>query len=40
MLARLTQSLLLTPDGPPVVGTPAQMRAFAESVLVPMIRGT
>ena len=39
VLARLTQSLLLTPDGPPQVQTPAQLRAFAESVLVPMIRG-
>lgn len=39
VLARLTQSLLLTPDGPPVVRTGAQMRTFAESVLVPMIRG-
>lgn len=39
VLARLTQSLLLTPDGPPQVRTRAQMRAFAESVLVPMIRG-
>lgn len=40
VLARLAQSLLLTPDGPPQVRTPAQMRAFATSVLVPMIRGT
>jgi AcrR family transcriptional regulator len=40
VLARLTQSLLLTPDGPPRVRTRAQMRSFAESVLVPMIRGT
>lgn len=40
VLARLTQSLLLTPDGPPVVRTPAQMRTFAESVLVPMLRGS
>lgn len=40
LLARLTQSLLLTPDGPPAVRTRAGMRRFAESVLVPMIRGT
>ncbi|MDG3015576.1 TetR/AcrR family transcriptional regulator [Speluncibacter jeojiensis] len=39
VLARLTQSLLLTPDGPPVVQTSAQMRVFAEAVLVPMITG-
>ncbi|MBS9535822.1 TetR/AcrR family transcriptional regulator [Mycobacterium sp. M1] len=39
VLARLTQSLLLTPDGPPQVQTPAEMRAFAEAVLVPLIRG-
>lgn len=38
-LARLTQSLLLTPDGPPQVATPDQMAAFAQAVLVPMIRG-
>lgn len=40
VLARLTQSLLLTPDGPPQVRNRAQMRTFAQSVLVPMIRGT
>lgn len=39
VLARLTQSLLLTPDGPPQLRTHAQMRKFAETVLVPMIRG-
>lgn len=39
VLARLTQSLVLTPDGPPTVQTPAQMRQFAETVLVPMITG-
>lgn len=39
VLARLTQSLLLTPDGPPQVSTDAQMRVFAEAVLVPLIRG-
>lgn len=40
VLARLTQSLLLTPDGPPQVRSAAQMRSFARTVLVPMIRGT
>ncbi|MEO6793550.1 MAG: helix-turn-helix domain-containing protein [Mycobacterium sp.] len=39
VLARLTQSLLLTPDGPPQVRTPAEMAAFSASVLVPLIRG-
>lgn len=39
VLARLTQSLLLTPDGPPQVRTAAEMRVFAETVLVPVIRG-
>lgn len=39
VLARLTQSLVLTPDGPPIVQTPVQMRQFAETVLVPMITG-
>lgn len=39
VLARLTQSLLLTPDGPPHVATDEQMRAFAEAFLVPLIRG-
>lgn len=39
VLARLTQSLLLTPDGPPQVRTREEMAAFAASVLVPLIRG-
>lgn len=39
VLARLTQSMLLTPDGPPATQTTDQMRAFAQTVLVPMIRG-
>lgn len=39
VLARLTQSLLLTPDAPPQVRTPAEMAAFSASVLVPLIRG-
>lgn len=38
-LARLTQSLVLTTDGPPTVQTEPEMRRFAESLLVPIIRG-
>lgn len=39
ILARLTQSLLLTPDGPPRLHTDAEITAFSASVLVPLIRG-
>jgi AcrR family transcriptional regulator len=39
VLARLTQSLLLTPDGPPHLHTHADITAFSASVLVPLIRG-
>lgn len=39
MLARLTQSLLLTPDGPPAVRTDREMRQFAETILVPLMIG-
>jgi AcrR family transcriptional regulator len=39
VLARLTQSLLLTPDGPPHLHTDADITAFSASVLVPLIRG-
>ncbi|MEB3020380.1 TetR/AcrR family transcriptional regulator [[Mycobacterium] crassicus] len=39
VLARMTQSLLLTPDGPPHVRTADEMTAFAASVLVPLFRG-
>lgn len=39
VLSRLTQSLLLTPDGPPRVDTDAQMREFARTLLAPMIKG-
>lgn len=39
VLARLTQSLLLTPGGPPQARTPEETAAFAASVLVPLIRG-
>ena len=36
-LARLAQSLLLTQDAPPVLRTRAQMRSYAEMVIVPMV---
>lgn len=39
VLTRLTQSLLLTPAGPPAVDDEEQMRAFAVTVLAPMICG-
>lgn len=39
VLARLTQSLLLTPGGPPHLHTHAEITAFSASVLVPLIRG-
>ncbi len=39
LLARLTLSLLLTPDGPPTLDTEQQQRWFAETVLAPMIAG-
>lgn len=39
VLTRLTQSLLLTPSGPPRVDDEEQMRAFALTVLAPMICG-
>ncbi len=39
VLARLTQSLLLTPDGPPEVGTDAERRRFARAFLVPLVHG-
>lgn len=39
-LARLAQSLLLTPDAPPLLDTPARMRRYAELVVVPMVLRT
>lgn len=39
VLARLTQSLLLTPDGPPQLDSHAAITEFSASVLVPLIRG-
>ena len=38
-LARLTQSLLLTPDGPPRLDTVARRRAYVDAVIVPMVLG-
>ena len=38
-LARLTQSLLLTPDGPPRLHTAARRKAYVEAVVVPMVLG-
>lgn len=37
-LARLTQSLVLTPDGPPALQTDDEIRRFAVTVLAPIIR--
>lgn len=39
VLTRLAQSLLLTPDGPPALHTEDDMRAFAASFLVPLVKG-
>lgn len=39
VLSRLAQSLLLTPDGPPVLRTDEDMRNFAASFLVPLAKG-
>lgn len=38
-LARLAQSLVLTPDAPPRLENPARMRAYARAVVVPMVLG-
>ena len=38
-LARISQSLLLTQDAPPSLRTRAQMRSYAEKVIVPMVLG-
>lgn len=38
-LARLAQSLVLTPDAPPRLESPARMRAYARAVVVPMVLG-
>ena len=39
ILARMTQSLLLTPDGPPQLRTREEIADFSATVLVPLIRG-
>jgi len=38
-LARLTQSLLLTPDGPPRLDTAARRKRYVATVIVPMVLG-
>jgi AcrR family transcriptional regulator len=38
-LARLTQSLLLTPDGPPRLDTAARRKTYVDAVIVPMVLG-
>jgi AcrR family transcriptional regulator len=38
-LARLTQSLLLTPDGPPRLDTAARRKRYVDTVIVPMVLG-
>ncbi len=37
--ARLAQSLVLTPDAPPRLDSPARMRAYARRVVVPLVLG-
>lgn len=39
-LARLAQSLLITPDAPPRLATADQMRSYARRVVAPMILGS
>ncbi|MCX6397888.1 MAG: helix-turn-helix domain containing protein [Propionibacteriales bacterium] len=38
-LARLAQSLLITPDAPPRLGSKSRMNQYARSVIAPMILG-
>lgn len=38
-MARLAQSLLITPDAPPRLGSKDQMQAYARRVIAPMILG-
>ncbi|MGA8255715.1 MAG: helix-turn-helix domain-containing protein [Nocardioides sp.] len=38
-LSRLTQSLLLTPAGPPDLGDPRDRATFVEAVVVPLVLG-
>jgi hypothetical protein len=35
--ARIAQSLVLTPDAPPLLDTEQRMRAYARTVIVPMV---
>lgn len=37
--ARIAQSLLLTPDAPPLLDTDTRMRAYARTVIAPMVLG-
>lgn len=37
--ARIAQSLLLTPDAPPLLDTETRMRRYARAVIVPMVLG-
>jgi AcrR family transcriptional regulator len=37
--ARIAQSLVLTPEAPPLLDTEARMRAYARMVIVPMVLG-
>ena len=37
--ARLAQSLLLTPDAPPRLDSPARMKTYARTVIAPMVLG-
>ena len=38
-LARLTHSLILTPDAEPILTTPKQHRQYVDAVIVPMVLG-
>ncbi|WP_232679711.1 TetR/AcrR family transcriptional regulator [Nocardioides sp. R-C-SC26] len=38
-LARITQSLLLTPDGPPDLATEPARRAYCDAVITPLVLG-
>lgn len=38
--ARLAQSLVITPDAPPVLDTAAQMRAYARRIIAPLVLGS
>jgi hypothetical protein len=38
-LARLTQSLMLTPDGPQRLDTAARRKRYVDAVIAPMVLG-